>query len=153
MPKKYLLGRKTKTYVNTATGGSAYSTPTWVEIATIRDETVTLDAEMVDVSARDTGDWAAETKGELKLSVEVDIRKDPTDTTIQPKLEDSYLNNTPLDMLFLDGPVNVAGNKGYRCDCEVSKFTNERNKKGVVSIKAGFMVTANGNAVVPYTSS
>lgn len=147
---KFLLGRKVKTYINTASGGSAYASPTWTEISTIRDETLNLDSEMVDVSARDMGRFAAETKGELKLTVETDIRKDPSDTVVQPKLDDSYLNNTPLDMLFLDDAVTVDGTTGWRADMEVSKITTERNKKGVVSLKVGFTATANGHEPAPY---
>lgn len=150
MAAKYVLGRKVKTYINTASGGSAYASPTWTAVDTIRDETLNLDSEAVDVSARDMGDWAAETKGELKMTVEADIRKDPTDTVIQPKLDDSYLNNTALDMLFLDGPVTTDGMTGYRADMEVMKLTNERNKKGVVSLKVSLSVTAGGHVPAPY---
>jgi hypothetical protein len=153
MAAKYILSRKVKTYINTATGGSAYSSPTWTAADTIRDETLNLDSEMIDVSARDTGDWGAETKGELKMTVEADIRKDPTDTVIQPKLLNSYLTNAALDMLILDGLVTVAGTKGFRADMEVGKMTNERNKKGVVALKVSLFVTANGNVPAEFTAS
>lgn len=115
MPAATRVGLDCKTYWN-STGN--YNSPSWVEVTIIRDLTSSHSKTKAEFSTRGTGKYKAY-KGAMKdIDFQFDVVADHNDTKYLA-FWDSYFNYTQMDMLFLDGAINVAGNKGFRVQCEV----------------------------------
>jgi hypothetical protein len=119
------FGRDAKLYYNSAT----YITPTWVEIATVRDVAIPDgEREQIDATGRDSPVRTYE-PGHLTLSVEFKIRTNESDTPFT-FLEAAALAlptavAAMLDIMILTGPQATNGNRGFRFDSKIHKFFGE----------------------------
>lgn len=110
-------GWKGKSYRNTGT----YAVPVWNLCDNIKDQTIDLNKAMGDVSRRAAGGWKQEIgvqkEGVITFGSVWDTSHDDYGT-----FRDSWLDDTAIDMLFLDKEVTVAGAQGLRAEVEVVKF-------------------------------
>lgn len=118
----YVTGRELKTYYNTATP----TTPTWVEVVRIADESVDFDKDAAEIKnresqwKRDRGNFNA-----LTGSFTYHETKNAADTVFDA-LWDSYLNGTISEWAFMDGAIATSGNKGFRAGIEIMKMNKKR---------------------------
>ncbi|MGE0606563.1 MAG: phage tail tube protein [Pirellulales bacterium] len=143
------LGFEGKAYRNSAT----YATPTWNEIPNVRDLTLSVEKGEADVTTRIANGWKL-SKGALKeASIEFEMLWDSGDTDFIA-LRDSFLNNTPIDMLILDGAENAAGSQGLRAICDVIGFTREEPLAEAMKVKVTVKPTYDAtNGPTWYTAS
>lgn len=102
------IGVLSGAYYNSA----AYGAPTFAEIKCVGDLAVNPSYAEGDASTRDTRVMLTET---TQAQVEVTGRvKVSADNAAYEALLAAFLNDTPLDFLFLNGKKNVADSHGYR---------------------------------------
>lgn len=105
-----------KWYRNTGTYGS----PTWNEIPNVRDVTVPLEKVKADVSSR--ASKYRMSRGTMRdLNITLSMIWDPADADMDALLQ-AWLNDSSLDMVFLDGSSATTGSQGPRAHWEVFKF-------------------------------
>lgn len=123
-----VLGLDGKMYRNTG----SYGSPTWNEMPGVKDLTTSLEKASADVSNRASG-WRKE-RGTLKtLSLSFQMVWDPEDLDFDALLT-SFLNNTSIDCVVLDGPVATAGSQGPRATFEVFKFERSEELEGAMMV-------------------
>lgn len=103
-----ILGFEMKAYYDSA---SSVGAPTWVEIARMKDLSVTNTKNQADVSRRES-DWMLFAGGQKDLALEFGYQYKPNQAaggdTIFEALQDSHLNNTPMHLLIVDGATPPA---------------------------------------------
>jgi len=83
---------------------------------------MTLEKAEADVTTRNNSGWRAN-RGTLKdFTLEFMMVHDTADTDWQA-FRDSFLNNTSIEVLVLDGAVGTSGSQGIRATVEVFNFT------------------------------
>lgn len=129
-----------KTYYNTGSFGS----PVWALILNMRDETVDGSVNTIDVSVRDFDDDLSAPAGKSRTAT-FQLVKDRTLASYLA-LESAYDNETPIEVLALDGPIGTTGSRGTRATCMVSKFTENRAYKEIqlVDVELKPTLTSNG---------
>lgn len=101
-------GNAGKLYRNSAT----WASPTFVEVANIRDITIDDARAEADLSARgdDIGVYLA---GKRTVGVQIEMVYDDTDTGYDA-LRDAYVANTAIELWIADGSSATAGTTGPR---------------------------------------
>ena len=129
----FVLGMNCKLYRNT----TSYASPTWAAIDIVRDLTLGMEKGQADVSTRGNNGWRANASTLKEGSIEFEIVWKPGDASLTA-LRSAFLNNTPLELLALDGPVGTLGSEGLRATCDIVSFgRNEPLEEGVtVSVVA-----------------
>lgn len=137
MPGDAVVGKDCYLYYS-ATGGD---TPDWEEIADAMDVNLPLTKGEADVSTR-ASDWKRFAGALKETGIEFDYLHQRGEDDVFAALLDSYLNDTHLEMLILDGPVEIDGtadadSQGLRCWMEVfdlshSQALEEGTKHSVV---------------------
>ena len=117
MAQNATIGLNAKAYRNTGT----YASPTWVELDAVRDVTLNLEKSMGDVSSR-ASSWMRSLPALKNASIEFELLYDGADTGVQA-IRDAFLNDTLIDMAFMDGDMDTAGSQGLRAECHVENFS------------------------------
>lgn len=141
------IGLDCKLYYNSGT----YASPTWVEIVNAKDVTVPLTKGEADTSRRGT-EWKTR-RGTLKdASIDFQLVQEDGDAAFTALLN-SFLNNTPIELLALNGPVGTVGSEGLRATCEVFNFQDAQALESAVvydvSAKPTPAKDGSGNAIDP----
>jgi predicted secreted protein len=128
-------------YRNTA----SYGTPTWVEIANVKDVTLNLSKGEADVTTRANNGWRA-TAGTLKeASVEFQMVWD-TDDTGFAAIQQAFFSNDPIEFAIMSGAMTDPESEGLRATCNVFSFTrNEALEEAImvdVSLKPTYATHA-----------
>jgi len=114
----FVLGLDAKIYRNSAT----YENPTWVEIDNVKDVTLNLSKEEADATTRANNGWKAIVATLKEGTVDFEMVWNKSDENFQALLT-SFLSNTVIDFLILDGPYTSEGSEGLRASCQVFSFT------------------------------
>lgn len=143
-----VIGKDCKAYYNSGSHG----TPTWVEVTFAKNVSANLGKGEGDVSARFTK-WKL-TKGALK-ELEISftyLHKRGTDTVFD-KIMDSYVNDTAVEWLILDGAVTLTKAQGPRayCECFSLNLTQELENADEyeVTLKPTYKEDPAGTIVTP----
>ena len=97
------------------------NSPTWVEMDNAKDVTRTLEKALADASTR-ASTFRQQVSTLLDLTIAWQMVYNDTDTHLQA-FEDAFYDETPVEMLALDGSINTAGSRGIRFMAQISKFT------------------------------
>lgn len=129
-----LFGKDAKSYYTaTALDGDTNTADSvsWTEVSNIQDESDNFTAEEVDITTRATAQlgWSATAttikNGEVTFTVLME-----TGDTLVSALMDSFLNSTPITMMFLTGDKDEDGNFGLAANWATS-MTFPKPVKGV----------------------
>ncbi|MBY0513081.1 MAG: hypothetical protein K2P78_04120 [Gemmataceae bacterium] len=146
MSTKY--GFRGKIYFNTGT----YNSPTWAEVASVRDVKVGAEMSEFEGSTRLAGGVEQTEPVILKLSLDGLIKSDEADVGGFVAMETAFLTRAATDVLILDGGSAVNGSRGYRVDMKVFKFGEDQALDKVLfrewSMKPGVSANAAYKAVV-----
>ena len=135
------LGMEAKLYRNTAT----YATPTWSEITNARDVTLNLEAGEADASRRGGGGWRETLQALKDGNIEFEMLFDSSDAAFTA-LRDAFFNNTPLDVLALEGDVATSGNEGLRMVCAVTNFSRNEPLEETLTVNVTLKPTPNADS-------
>jgi len=108
----FKLGHKCKVYHGTA-GDTAET-----EIANVIEVNLNVESDQIDTSTRDSA-WKTTDQGMKDATVDITILRKGTVQTGYDALMTSLLNGTPIALLILDGPSNVADSQGLDADFQV----------------------------------
>ena len=137
----HVLGMNAKLYRNTAT----YGTPTWDLVGNVRDLTLALTKDVVDVTTRGNNGWKAEV-GTLKDgSVDFSMVWDTEDTDFTA-MQTAFLAGTLIDFAVMDGDITTPGSQGLRAEFDIMTFSRNENLTEAlmvdVSMKPGYSANA-----------
>jgi hypothetical protein len=120
-----------KIFRNTGT----YATPTWNEVPNVRNPGIPKGKTMSEATTRKHGGLKAFIGTLKEVGLEFEMNTDDADADYTA-FEDSYWNNTVLDLLVLRGP-NTAGEKGVRLQMEVETFdeSQDQEKHVITTVK------------------
>jgi len=127
-----VLGLSAKLYRNTGT----YDTPTWQEITLVKDVKLTLSKGEADATTRAAGGWKQSVATLKEASLELELVWDPSDQSLTA-LRDAYLNNTPVDLAVMDGPMQPGTGKtsqGLRALWDVFSFDRNEPLEEVLTV-------------------
>jgi hypothetical protein len=115
-------GIRSKCYLNT---GTDYATPTWTEIAIIGDLQVDGSWNFAAAQTRETPvERGARTTMPLAISGKMRVQGDNTSFTT---FDDAFHDSTKvLDLLILNGDKATNGVTGYRCEFELTKWSEDQ---------------------------
>jgi hypothetical protein len=141
-------GNAGKLYRNSAT----YATPTFVEVANIRDMSIDDARAEADLSARGD-DISVFLAGKRTVGVQLEMVYDDTDTGYDA-LRDAYEGNTVIELWIADGPAATTGSTGPRGWWIVSSLSR------AIPFEDGMMATVTlrpaanaANAMTTYTKT
>ena len=97
----------------------------WVELANVRDVTLSLEAGEADVTTRANSGWRAVVATLKEASVEFEMVWDTADAGFGA-VKDAYLNNAPIGMQILDGSSSGAG-EGLQADFMITSFSRSES--------------------------
>ena len=123
-------GRKRAAYYNSAT----YASPTWVHLARISDVNRTQSRSSSDRMYRGAKNKKKVTGyKEHSFTFKYHVKKAGTADTVLDKLQDSFDNDTVIDICFMNGKFDTGTTRtGVRGPVVVSKFDiSEADEEGV----------------------
>lgn len=132
-----LTGREAKTYRNAGT----HASPTAVLIDFIENLQLNLPKDKAELKDR-SSKWKKKKGGhrEASISFKYNYRKHTTDTNFAA-FQDSFLNDTPIEIIALDDLITESGAKGFRGYFEVFQFDRKEDAGDIVSYDVGMDLT------------
>lgn len=124
--------------LNYKTGGQD-GTGSWVELANVRDVTLSLEAGEADVTTRANSGWRAVVATLKEASVEFEMVWDTADAGFGA-VKDAYLNNAPIGMQILDGSSSGAG-EGLQADFMITSFSRSESLEEAITVSVTAKVT------------
>lgn len=128
-------GLDCKLYRNSAALGAGYATPTFNEVANVKDLEYTLTTESFETTTRaEKGIKTYEqTVADLEISFMLRL-PEPVATTGDPNFDDytairtAFNSNVVLDMMMLTGTTATNGAEGFRGFFKVSEFSESQTQ-------------------------
>ena len=130
------LGRKAKLYY-----GALLAAIADMSVAgNVKDVTVGLPAEMIDITTRGSEAFKSEIQGHKSITVEFEMIWDVTDPAFTA-LRAAYLSGEPLEIAALTDAYNATNVDGPKGAFSVSKFTRKEGLKDAVLAEVGLSLT------------
>lgn len=136
-----VLSENAKLYRNTGT----YASPTWDLVSNVKDLTMSLDKDEVDITTRASGGFKEFIDGMIDASIDFGMVYDTADTDFTA-IRTAFFAKTAIEFLILDGLVATAGNQGLRVTCMVKGFTRNENLGEALMVDVTLRPVKNGNA-------
>ncbi len=124
--------------LNYKTGGQD-GAGSWVELANVRDVTLSLEAGEADVTTRANSGWRAVVATLKEASVEFEMVWDTADAGFGA-VKDAFLNNAPIGMQILDGSSSGAG-EGLQADFMITSFSRSESLEEAITVSVTAKVT------------
>lgn len=135
------LGMEAKIYRNTGT----YASPTWVELANVRDVTVSLESGEADVTTRANNGWRATAATLKDASIEFEMVWD-TDDAGFTAIKDAFFGNDTIELAVMDGNIGTAGSQGLRAECSITSFSRSEPLEEAITVSVTAKPTYSANA-------
>lgn len=130
-----------KMYRNTGT----YSSPTWTEIDNVRDIEMSATTQEVETTTRVSGGWATFEPTLRVLELNFQMNWDTADTTGWDAIRQAYVNNSSVEILFLDRAI-ATGAQGVRVHMKVYEFSIGQSNAGIQTVTVKMKPAVNPNA-------
>jgi hypothetical protein len=140
MPAK--LGSEAKLYFCAAGIGG---TPTWTELANVKNLTLDLKSGEADVTTRANNGWKATLATLKEAGIDFEMVWNSGDAGFTA-IKDAWLAKTVIGLAAMDGDITVAGNQGLVADCQVTGFTRDEPLDGPITVKVTAKPTYSTNA-------
>jgi predicted secreted protein len=118
----HVLSENAKLYYNTGTYGS----PTWSLIGNVKDVTLSMEKDEVDVTTRASGGFKEYVDGLIDASVNFSMLWDTADTAFTA-VKTAFFAKTSVEMLVCDGLYATTGTQGLHAICMVKSFSRGEN--------------------------
>lgn len=136
------LGMEAKLYYCAAGIGG---TPTWTELANVKNVTLGLQKGEADVTTRANNGWKASVGTLKEGNIEFEMVWDTEDTGFGA-IKDAYMNGTAIGLAVMDGAIDAAGSQGLWADCSIIDFSREEPLEEALSVKVTAKPTYSTNA-------
>ena len=137
----HVLSIDAKAYRNTA----SYGSPTWDLISNIRDLTLNVTKDAVDITTRASGGWREFADGLKDASITFGMVWDTADADFTA-IRTAFTGNTAIEFLILDGLSATTGSQGLRVTCMVSGFTRNETLGEALMVDVEIRPVKNANA-------
>ncbi len=137
----FVLGKDAKLYRNSG----SYGSPTWTLISNVRDLGLGLEKGEADVTTRAGNGWEQVVAALKSASIEWGMVWDTADANFTA-IRNSFLNDTVIEFLVLDGAVATTGSQGLRAECMVQRFRRNENLREAVVVDVSAKPTYSTNA-------
>jgi hypothetical protein len=137
----FVLGLNAKLYRNSGT----FAVPVWDLVTNVRDLRLNLEKGEADVTTRGGNGWEQVVATLKSATIEWGMLWDTGDTDFAA-IRDSFLNDTTIEFLVLDGLVATTGSQGLRAICMVNRFTRNENLREALTVDVAAKPTYNTNA-------
>ena len=114
----HVLSENAKLYYNAGT----YASPTWTVINNIKDVTLNLDKDEVDVTTRGSGGFKEYVDGLIDATVDFGMLWDTTDAAFTA-FQTAFFAKTAVEVLVLSGVYTAGAHQGLRATCMVKSFS------------------------------
>jgi hypothetical protein len=132
----------------------SYASPTWVEVARIRDNSLYLTKGETDVSTRASVGWRERLATLKDASATFTLLPAPSGTDNDfVAIKDSFINDTAIEFLILDGPLATVGSQGLRATCQVFSCTRSEALEEAIAYEVNLMPTPAENAPSWYVAT
>jgi predicted secreted protein len=121
----HVLAEDAKLYYNTGT----YASPTWTEICNVKDLTLSLEKDEIDVTTRCSGGFKEYADGLLDANVTFNMLYDPADAAFTA-LQSAFFAKTAIEFAVMDGvlpPASGNTSQGLRATCMIKSFSRSES--------------------------
>jgi len=146
-----IVGYNARMYYNSGTE----AVPVWLEIDTVRDVTLNQTRNEIDDTSRTTNGWRSRLAGLAEWGADFEMVYNTANTAWQ-MIRSSVDTNTIIEVLLLDGDIQVDGHEGMRGSVFVTEFSRAEPLEDVISNSCTMVgngeptwVISAGGAVVP----
>lgn len=146
-----VLGMNAKMYRNTGT----YASPTWSEIDSVKDVTLSLETGEADVTTRAAGGWRESIATLRDASLEFEMVYDSAGTHFAA-IKTAFTAGTNIEFLVLDGDNATSGSQGLRAEMSIMSFSRNEALEEALSVSVSAKPTkpsTGGAAPAWYTAS
>lgn len=144
-----VLSENAKLYRNSG----SYGTPTWDLINNVKDLTLNLDKDEVDITTRGSGGFKEFIDGMIDASIDFGMVWDTADTDFTA-IRTAFFAKTAIEFLILDGLQATSGSQGLRVTCMIKSFTRNENLGEALMVDVTLRPVKNANAAPTwYTAS
>ena len=126
--------------LNYKTGGQD-GAGSWVELANVRDVTLSLEAGEADVTTRANSGWRAVVATLKEASVEFEMVWDTADAGFTA-IKDAFFNNEVIGLQVLDGDAG----SGLEADFSITNFSRSEQLEEALTVSVTAKVTYDGTA-------
>lgn len=112
----HVLSEDAKLFYNTAT----YASPTWSEITNVKDLTLSLEKDEIDVTTRASSGFKEFVDGLIDATIEWGMVWDTSDAAFTA-IRTAFFAKTAVEFLVLDGAATTG--QGLRATCMIKSFT------------------------------
>lgn len=137
----HVLAEDAKLYYNTG----SYATPTWTEITNVKDLTLNLDKDEIDVTTRGSGGYKEFADGLIDASIDFSTVWDTSDTPFTA-MRTAFFAKTAIEFLVLDGSSATSGNQGLRATCMIKTFTRNETLGDALMVDVSVRPVKNSDA-------
>ena len=135
----HVLSEDAKLYYNAGT----YGGPTWTEITNVKDLTLNLEKDEIDVTTRASGGYKEFADGLIDASIEWGMLWDTTDAAFTA-IRTAFFAKTAVEFLVLDD-TSTSG-QGLRATCMIKSFTRNENLAEALMVNVTVRPVKNSNA-------
>lgn len=114
----HVLSENAKLYYNTGT----YASPTWTELTNVKDVTLNLEKDEVDVTCRSSGGFKEFVDGLIDATVDFQMVWNTGDAGFTA-VKTAFFAKSAIAVLVADGVYSVSGTQGLRATCMVKSFS------------------------------
>jgi predicted secreted protein len=145
----HVLAENAKLYYNTGT----YAAPTWTLITNVKDVTLSMEKDEIDVTTRASGGFKEFVDGLIDASVEFSMIWD-TGNAAFTAIKAAFFAKTAVELLVCDGVYTVTGSQGLRAECMIKSFSRGENLGEALTVDCSARPVKNTNAAPSwYTKS
>jgi predicted secreted protein len=120
-----MKGISARLQVSTTAGGAG----TYTDVAEMRDVTINLGGENIDVSFFGTSAWTTRIQGRKDVTIDGSGYLVPGDTNGQVAIRNALINDTELWAKYL-----WDGSAGFKCQVRVATFSSAADVDGIVGL-------------------
>lgn len=134
-----IVGYDCVLYYNNGTEES----PAWLPINTVKDVTLNLERNEIDDTSREAEGWRSRKAGLAQWGADFDMIY-KTSVVAWEKVRQSFFRNESVEILALDGDLDIDGSEGLRGVAFVTNF--ERNEPLEEAVTSATTFVGNGTA-------
>lgn len=140
----HVLSEDAKLYYNTG----SYSSPTWSEICGVKDLTLSLEKDEIDLTTRCSGGFKEYADGLLDANITFNMLYDPADAAFTA-LQTAFFAKSSVEFAVMDGalpPPSGSTSQGLRATCMVKSFSRSESLGDALMTDVAVRPVANSNA-------
>jgi hypothetical protein len=152
----HVLAEDAKLYYSTSSYEANPADPAtyWTEICNVKDLTLSLEKDEIDVTTRCSGGFKEYADGLLDANVTFNMLYDPADTAFTA-LQTAFFNKTSVEFAVMDGALPAPSgstSQGLRASCMIKSFSRSESLGEALMTDVAIRPVVNENAAPAWYS-